>query len=124
MIISFAATNEEVQKIDMLRTAMRHSTRSDVLRHILADAHDKIFAQNLPTGNTYQQPAPSAPSAPAAPPAWVCPSPEEIRRLEPYQALTLIMEHWDEMDNECQQAAADTQEVTYEQAEELAHCND
>lgn len=63
MIISFSATDEEVQKIDMLRTAMRHSTRSDVLRHILADAHDRIFAQNLPTGNTYQQPAAAAPSA-------------------------------------------------------------
>lgn len=63
MIISFSATDEEVQKIDMLRTAMRHSTRSDVLRHILADSYDKIFAQNLPTGNTYQQPAAAAPSA-------------------------------------------------------------
>lgn len=51
MIISFSATEEEVQKLDMLRTAMRHSTRSDVLRHILADAYDKIFAKNLPIGN-------------------------------------------------------------------------
>ena len=51
MIISFSATDEEVQKIDMLRTVMRHSTRSDVLRHILADAHDRIFAKNLPVGN-------------------------------------------------------------------------
>lgn len=51
MIISFSATDEEVQKIDMLRTVMRHSTRSDVLRHILADAHDRIFAKNSPVGN-------------------------------------------------------------------------
>ena len=59
MIISFSATDEEVQKIDMLRTAMRHSTRSDVLRHILADAYDKIFAKNLPIGNISCPPLPS-----------------------------------------------------------------
>lgn len=64
MNISFAATDEEVRKIDMLKTAMRHSTRSDVLRHAIMDAYDVFFAKNLPTGNT--QPSPSPSPAPAA----------------------------------------------------------
>lgn len=60
MNISFAATDEEVRKIDMLKTAMRHSTRSDVLRHAITNAYDVFFAKNLPIGNT--QPQPSLPS--------------------------------------------------------------
>ena len=108
---------EDLVKLQVLQRKMCN-TATGVIRYLINEWHEKNFAQNNTTVLT------PAPVTPAAPPAWVCPSPEEIRRLEPYQALTLIMEHWDEMDNECQQAAADTQEVTYEQAEELAHCND
>jgi len=75
MNISFAATDEEVRKIDMLKTAMRHSTRSDVLRHAITDAYDVFFAKNLPTGNTQPQPPPSASPAP---PARSVPTVEEL----------------------------------------------
>ena len=104
---------------------LSHQDNRTVSNIITVLVRNAMQAQNstLPA-SLAQQPAAAVPSAPAAPPAWVCPSPEEIRRLEPYQALTLIMEHWDEMDYECQQAAADAQEVTYEQAEELAHGDD
>lgn len=113
---------EEVQ-LSNIQQFLKGS-KTSAIRWALTQVNEKILPSLLLSNNVNMQPAAAVPSAPAAPPAWVCPSPEEIRRLEPYQALTLIMEHWDEMDNECQQAAADTQEVTYEQAEELAHCND
>jgi len=76
MNISFAATDEEVRKIDMLKTAMRHSTRSDVLRHAITDAYDVFFAKNLPIGNT--QPQPPSPAPAPAPAARHVPTVEEL----------------------------------------------
>lgn len=99
MNISFAATDEEVRKIDMLKTAMRHSTRSDVLRHAITDAYDVFFAKNLPTGNT--QPSPSPSSAPAA---RHVPTVAEVLAMRKPEASEACQEFWGDWTEEQRRA--------------------
>lgn len=50
VVISYRATIEEVRIFEEVQQALKRSNKSDLIRFLVAEAHEKILAKNTPVG--------------------------------------------------------------------------
>ena len=50
VVISYRATIEEVRIFEEVQQALKRSNKSDLIRFLVAEAHEKILSQNAPAG--------------------------------------------------------------------------
>ena len=50
VVIAYRATLEEAKVFEQVQQALKRSNKSDLIRFLVAEAHDKILSKNMPGG--------------------------------------------------------------------------
>lgn len=50
VVIAYRATLEEVKVFEEVQQALKRSNKSDLIRFLVSEAHEKILSQNTPAG--------------------------------------------------------------------------
>ena len=50
VVIAYRATLEEVKVFEEVQQALKRSNKSDLIRFLVSEAHEKILSQNIPVG--------------------------------------------------------------------------
>ena len=50
VVIAYRATLEEVKVFEEVQQALKRSNKSDLIRFLVSEAHEKILSQNTPVG--------------------------------------------------------------------------
>ena len=50
VVIAYRATLEEVKVFEEVQQALKRSNKSDLIRFLVSEAHEKILSQNVPAG--------------------------------------------------------------------------
>lgn len=50
VVIAYRATLEEVKVFEEVQQALKRSNKSDLIRFLVSEAHEKILSQNAPAG--------------------------------------------------------------------------
>lgn len=50
VVIAYRATLEEVKVFEEVQQALKRSNKSDLIRFLVSEAHEKILSQNVPVG--------------------------------------------------------------------------
>ena len=50
VVIAYRATLEEVKVFEEVQQALKRSNKSDLIRFLVSEAHEKILSQNAPVG--------------------------------------------------------------------------
>ena len=50
VVICYRATPEEMEIFEAVQKAFKRPSKSDLIRFLVSEAHEKILPQNIPTG--------------------------------------------------------------------------